>query len=90
MCEGCDAYLHSCLNCKYYEPGRPNDCYIPNTEKVADKATCNFCDSFEFRQGERAPGQGGDAGEARDQFEGLFGGGASDKRERSFDDLFNA
>lgn len=32
-------------------PGKPNDCYIPNTDKIANKEGANFCDFFEFREG---------------------------------------
>jgi hypothetical protein len=28
--------------------GKPNDCIIPNTEKVADREGPNFCDAFEI------------------------------------------
>lgn len=47
-CEGCGAYLHCCRNCTFHRMGYPNACYIPDTEKVADRQRANFCDEFEF------------------------------------------
>jgi hypothetical protein len=45
-CEQCDFYLHTCVNCKYYKQGQPNDCLIPGTEFVRDRETFNYCDEF--------------------------------------------
>jgi hypothetical protein len=48
-CDQCGAYLHCCKNCRFHRRGYPNACYIPDTEKIADKQRANFCDEFEFR-----------------------------------------
>ena len=48
-CTQCGAYLHCCKNCRFHRRGYPNECYIPDTEKIADKRRANFCDEFEFR-----------------------------------------
>lgn len=45
-CPFCDFDLHICKNCKFYLPGKPNDCSIPNIEPVQDKEKNNFCDDF--------------------------------------------
>jgi hypothetical protein len=29
-----------------YQPGLPNDCKIPGTDPIADRAAANFCDEF--------------------------------------------
>ena len=73
FCEHCDAYLHCCLNCRYYDPAVAQQCAIPNIEYIADKAGASFCDEFEFRVT-----QGGaktDSGEARARaaFSAMFG-----------------
>ena len=47
-CERCGAYLHCCRNCTYHRRSYPNECYIPDTEKIADRRRANFCDEFEF------------------------------------------
>lgn len=45
-CTYCQAALHSCKNCVYYTPGKPNDCAIPNTDYVSDRTKMNFCEEF--------------------------------------------
>lgn len=73
FCDGCSAYLHCCLNCRFYDEGAPNKCYIPNTEWVADKAGANFCDEFEFAD-DTTEGRGNQKeSDARDAFHHLFG-----------------
>ena len=73
-CEQCNAYLHCCLNCRFREPGRPNECQIPNTEGIGDRAGCNFCDEFEFADADAAAGGDAKKGQARDAFGQLFDG----------------
>jgi hypothetical protein len=51
-CPKCGAYLHSCVNCAFYSPGRHNDCREPQAENVGDKKSANFCDFFRFREAE--------------------------------------
>ena len=45
-CDKCGHDLHCCLNCKFYKPGRHNDCASPGTEWVAERGKNNFCDEF--------------------------------------------
>lgn len=45
-CDFCGADLHVCQNCKYYMVGKPNDCFIPNTEFIQDREKYNFCEDF--------------------------------------------
>ena len=73
-CDGCTAYLHCCLNCRFYDEHAHNKCLIPNTDWVSDRAGCNFCDEFEFADTD-ATGKRQDPKQqkARDQLEGLFG-----------------
>ena len=63
----------SCLNCRFYEPGAHNECYIPNTEWVGDKAGGNFCDEFEFADREPGPSGAGAGEQARTALDRLFG-----------------
>ncbi len=74
ICGNCSAYLHCCLNCRYYDPTVHNECYIPTTEWVGDKAGGNFCDEFELadRVTEKTDAQAGDR--ARNALDSLFGG----------------
>jgi len=82
FCDGCSAYLHCCLNCRFYDEGAHNKCYIPNTEYIADKTGGNFCDEFEFGDDEtdNRPGRRGvflsdgkKKTDAHDAFNKLFG-----------------
>lgn len=45
-CDSCGTSLHSCVHCKYYKIGLPNDCQVPGTERVVDKEAANFCEEF--------------------------------------------
>lgn len=45
-CDRCGAWFHVCKNCRHYKPGRRNDCEIPETELIADREACNFCEHF--------------------------------------------
>ena len=76
-CPKCAAYLHACLNCKFYAPGRRYDCREPQVELVQEKAGRNTCEYFLFA--ERAAGSAADeekkrAAAARAKLEKLFGG----------------
>lgn len=49
-CDNCGAYLHSCVNCKFYAPGKENDCREPQSEHARDKNSANFCEYFVFTE----------------------------------------
>jgi hypothetical protein len=86
ICSECSAFLHCCLNCRFYEPGVHNDCHIGTTEYVSDKEALNFCDEFEFAEHEVATADREVQREAREAFEKLFGSGSA-REDRSVDDL---
>lgn len=72
VCEGCGRPLHTCVNCRFYEPGAYHDCREAVEELVEDKIRANFCDLFilsECRTGTKR-----DAGknDARAKAEALF------------------
>ena len=46
-CPNCRRQTHVCRNCRFYAPGRSNDCFEPVAEAVSDKQRANFCDYFE-------------------------------------------
>lgn len=103
-CSRCGAYLHCCRNCRFHRKGYPNACYIPDTEKIADKARANFCDEFEFRSARTSAGA---SSQAQDQLTELWGEDSgnprsnrengdvkewlleSDTTAKGFDDLFD-
>ena len=72
-CGHCSAYLHSCLNCRFYEPKLHNQCAIPTTDWVGDKAGANFCDEFVFQDTETKTPDRDAAGAARGKLDSLFG-----------------
>ncbi len=84
-CEGCSAYLHCCLNCRYYDTTKACDCYIPNIDPVSDKEKFNFCDDFSLRDSDEAAPKAADRGD----FDALFGETPPEETgPADFDDLF--
>jgi hypothetical protein len=49
QCQHCGVDLHTCTNCRYYSPGKPNDCLIPGTEWVKDREAMNFCEEYSVK-----------------------------------------
>lgn len=45
-CPHCSSDLHVCKNCRYYAPGKPNDCLVPGTDPIRDREAANFCEEF--------------------------------------------
>lgn len=46
-CTRCGADLHVCLNCRLYDPAKPQHCQV-ETDPVQDTERANFCDEFLF------------------------------------------
>ena len=46
LCSSCDAWLHSCVNCRFWEK---SGCIEPAAEKVRDPEGQNFCEWFKLR-----------------------------------------
>ncbi len=46
ICPRCDADLHSCRNCNFYDPSKNNQCSEPQAEWVRDKEATNYCDYY--------------------------------------------
>jgi len=102
-CDGCGAYLHCCKNCTHHRRGYPNECYIPDTEKIANKSLANFCDEFEFVSDATLAARQRTTGRTGTDLEELLGDekpsdapasqvkawlDTSDRVERDFDNLF--
>ena len=49
VCPHCEIDLHCCKNCRYYSPGKPNDCTVPGTEFIRDREAANFCEEFKVK-----------------------------------------
>ena len=72
-CEGCDADVRACLNCRHYDPRASQECREPVAEPVRTKDRANFCDYFVLRapEGEEVEDE---AAAAKRKLEDLFGG----------------
>jgi hypothetical protein len=46
-CRRCGADLHSCRNCRFYDPSKQQQCAEPQAEWVRDKEAANYCDYFQ-------------------------------------------
>lgn len=77
FCEGCSAYLHCCLNCRHHNPALHNQCAIPTTDWVGNKAGVNFCDEFDFATNDEKNAGASSESKARDGFAQLFGASES-------------
>jgi hypothetical protein len=72
-CPKCDADLHTCLNCRHYNPRAHNECNETQAEWVREKDRSNFCDYFEPSRGAGAgPPSTARQNDARARFEDLF------------------
>jgi hypothetical protein len=46
VCEGCGAYLHSCVNCHHFDHVLTNSCKLSNTSFVGSRDSLNYCEQF--------------------------------------------
>jgi len=72
-CGKCTADVHCCLNCKYFDTSRSNQCAESQADWVSDKQTANFCDWFSPRTTVDLVGRRDDAPDAKRAFDDLFG-----------------
>jgi hypothetical protein len=47
-CESCKSDLHCCRNCKFHDPGYPNECRETFSPFIRDREAFNFCHYFQF------------------------------------------
>jgi hypothetical protein len=76
VCPACDADLHVCRQCTFYNPGVADACEEPIATSVGNKERANYCDYF--KPSPRAF-KGAAAGQdtSRAALDALFGGGGS-------------
>lgn len=48
-CLHCGFDLHTCKGCRFYAPGKPNDCSIFGTDPIRDREAANFCEEFQIK-----------------------------------------
>ena len=76
VCTACNADLHVCKQCRFYNPRVSDGCDEPIAGGVANKERANFCDYFIAVS--PAGGAAGDNARARADLDALFGDGADD------------
>lgn len=72
-CRHCNADLHACRQCRFYDTSKNNSCAEPMAERVVNKEKANFCDYFEPGTAAFAPADRGETAGSRDQLDALFG-----------------
>jgi len=70
-CPECDADLHSCINCRFYDESSAHECREPHAEHYVDKESANACDLFQL--GDGASRRRRSSRTAKDQLRALFG-----------------
>lgn len=96
-CKACNADLHVCRMCNFYDTTVSNQCREPIAEKVNDKQRSNFCGYYQPFTGTR---KSTDTGKqtAQNQLDALFGlntsssnskqMSAEDEAKRKLEELF--
>ena len=97
-CKACDAAVHICLMCRFYDPRVAKQCREPVADEVKDKDRPNFCDYLELNPQAWKPADHSEADAAASGLNALFGldtpteatGEASpaDQTRQELDDLF--
>jgi len=70
-CLACGKPTRVCRNCRWYAPGRPNQCEEPVAEPIQDKQRANYCEFFESTR-ETGGGEAAEADAQRQAAEELF------------------
>lgn len=75
-CPHCDADMHCCKNCRFFDPGKNNQCTETQADYVKDKLKSNFCEYFEPNKRVPLTSRGGAQAVQRDDvrkaFDNLF------------------
>jgi len=76
-CSVCDAPLHVCKACRFYDKTRSNQCLEPIAELVYEKEKANFCELYQVKANAYQASDSAAADKARNQLDALFGDNAS-------------
>lgn len=71
-CANCNADLHSCRQCNYFDPGAHFECSKPVTARIVNKNVRNTCELFEPRTVVEKQTSSGAPTDARQAFANLF------------------
>ncbi len=50
-CPHCGEELHSCRNCRHFDPSVAKECKEPFADVPSDKDSANFCELFQIGEG---------------------------------------
>lgn len=73
LCKQCNADLHACKLCEFYDVGKAKHCREPIAEEVRDKERANFCDYYRPRAGAHSTTGLDEAARAKAALDALFG-----------------
>ncbi|MBN1622006.1 MAG: hypothetical protein JW871_05390 [Endomicrobiales bacterium] len=71
-CLKCNSDMHVCLNCRFYNIHKPNQCEVNDVEAIIDKEKANFCEDFQFIDSPSPTKGSGEADKAYEQWQKLF------------------
>jgi hypothetical protein len=71
-CPFCNADLHCCLNCRFFDRSAPKQCREPQADLVREKDKANFCGFFTFAGAANAAADAGGPAAARKALDDLF------------------
>lgn len=73
QCPSCDADLHVCKMCRFFDATVTRQCREDGAEDVTEKERPNFCDWFKPSDSAFDPGRKSQADAAREALDDLFG-----------------
>jgi len=80
-CTSCDAELHVCRLCEFFDTTVADQCREPIAEQVKEKERANFCDYFKAKPYAYVAHDSSKTAQAKAQLEALFGGNSQDSNE---------
>lgn len=72
VCPKCNADLHTCRQCSYFDPGSRFECRKPLTARIVNKGGRNTCELFAARTVVERETSSGQPTDARQAFANLF------------------
>lgn len=72
VCKQCNAELHACKLCEFYDVSKAKHCREPIAEEVRDKDRANYCDYFRPKADAFVHQLQSAAEQAKAQLEALF------------------
>ena len=71
VCPKCMSYLHTCKNCKFWDPYAHNECIALAKTLIRDRDVANFCSAFQVKRYDEKPES--NTLDAKTKLDSLFG-----------------